>query len=330
MMLVYYIAIAVDSNIYSHHVLVVLNYILKAIISIPIWWILFSKLAHISLWKKLIIHLFLLPFFTIVWMYTYYELCDILGLYRLTGSRKIWDVYITSLFYIIQFGNLHVLDYYKKWQKREVENALLKQLAVESELSALKAQLNPHFLYNVFNTINASVPASQESTRVMIAKLSDLFRYQLKASRNKLVTIKEEIDFVDKYLELEKQRFGERLNYQIDVDSEIVSYKIPPIILQPIVENAIKHGISPLIQGGEVHVRLSRKKEAIEVEVRDTGKGVEAVDKVELLKKGVGLSNTHERLEKLYGSELYFVDNYPQGLVVHFLIPIEPFTLNKV
>src|SRR5690606_10526197 len=99
---------------------------------------------------------------------------------------------------------------------------------LKSELSAIKAQLNPHFLYNIFNTISASVPSENEKTRHMIAELSDLFRYQLKASQTELVPLKDELDFVKKYLDLEKERFEERLEIEISVDDSILNDMVPP------------------------------------------------------------------------------------------------------
>ncbi|MEL7124217.1 MAG: histidine kinase, partial [Bacteroidota bacterium] len=175
-----------------------------------------------------------------------------------------------------------------------------------------------HFLYNVFNTISASVPPQQEKTREMIAQLSDLFRYQLKASSSELVTLGEELDFVTIYLELEKARFEDRLKIKIDVPENLRKEMIPPMILQPLIENSIKHGISSLIKGGEVSIRIHKLNGVIYFEVADTGVGVE--DKTNLFDKGIGLTNTKLRLEKIYGSEMIFSDNQPQGLKIQFAI----------
>ena len=189
---------------------------------------------------------------------------------------------------------------------------------MQSELTALKAQLNPHFLYNVFNTINASIPAKAEKTRNMIAQLSDLFRYQLKASKEEWVTVKEEIDFVTKYLDLEKERFGKRLIYEISIGKGLKETLIPPLIIQPIVENAVKHGMSPLITGGAIHIDIRKEEEELRVTIRDTGVGIEKGAAGEIWTKGVGLSNTNQRLEKMYGKGLDIADNEPNGLIVKF------------
>ena len=183
-------------------------------------------------------------------------------------------------------------------------------------MSALKAQLNPHFLYNVFNTINASVPPDMENTREMIASLSDLFRYQLKASIEDLVPLKDEIEFIRKYLELEKLRFDSRLQFEIIVPYEIESVSIPPMILQPLVENAVKHGLSPLIEGGKVKVEVKKSNNILHFSVSDSGIGIKCFDGI--FEKGIGLGNTQQRLNKMYHSKLTLTQNHPRGLIVSF------------
>ncbi|OEK04046.1 sensor histidine kinase [Roseivirga misakiensis] len=316
----YFIAIAIDNGTNPNYLTITLNFSLKAILTLPIWFLLFKQLDDQPLWKKVLIHLIVLPLFAVVWAKVYYPLCEELGLFYVKGARQIWDYYITGLFYIIQFGIFHIYDYYSKMRTKDLVIAEQNQMRLQSELSALKAQLNPHFLYNVFNTINASIPPSAEKTRNMIAKLSDLFRYQLKASRAELVPLRDELEFVTKYLDLEKERFGNRLSYKISVDEDIQSALIPPLIIQPIVENSVKHGISPLITGGEMMVSIRKGAEGLQVEVSDTGSGIDLESKEDVFTKGVGLSNTHERLEKMYGHGLELSHNEPSGLVVRFSV----------
>jgi len=300
----------------------IINYVLKALLTLPLLWLFFKKLASHSIWKKGWLHFIAMPIFTFIWIKIYYLLCDHFGLFRLQGQREIWDVYLTVLFYAIQFGIFHVYAYSRELRVQELLSAELKRLNAESELSALKAQLNPHFLYNVFNTINSAIPTTAKSARNMVNELSDLFRYQLKASREELVPLKEEIEFVRKYLDLEKERFAERLKYEINVDEEITEELIPPVILQPIVENAIKHGLSSLIEGGVIKIAVHRHNGMLQFSICDTGKGIGSKSKEELLKKGVGLSNTNERLLKTYNTSLDLTNNIPQGLCVNFSIPL--------
>ncbi len=320
---VYYIALVLDTGWWYYQLKGVgLNHLIKGLLTIPIWWLIFRKYESIAFWKKLLIHLVALPLFVILWMWIYYMICDHLGMRRAQGSRLIWDGYITALFYIVQFGFFHLVDYYKKLKEQQLLATQLSKLNLQSELSALKAQLNPHFLYNVFNTINAAIPTSAKNARDMVNKLSDLFRYQLKASREELVMVREELEFVEKYLDLEKERFGDRLLFEINVEEEILDAKIPPMLIQPIIENSVKHGISPLIEGGKISIYIRRVNKSLEIVVHDTGAGIGDQQKENLLKRGVGLSNTNERLQKMYGSGIELINNTPKGLSVTFALPI--------
>jgi sensor histidine kinase YesM len=295
-----------------------IDYLLKAIITYPIWFLIFKALKNWKLRDRILLHIFLLPAFVLVWQQIYYVVCDWIGWGHLRGVARAWDIYIPALFYALQFGIFHAYNYYLDNQRKLKLEGELRMAALKSELSAIKAQLNPHFLYNVFNTISASVPAKNERTRRMIAELSDLFRYQLKASQVETVPLHEELEFVNKYLELEKERFEDRLNIQFDVDQDIMNEQIPPMLLQPLVENSIKHGLSSLIEGGSVFVRIKRKQDKLFFEISDTGVGVK--DKEAVFDKGIGLTNTKLRLEKLYQSTLKLSDNNPRGLKISFEI----------
>ena len=245
-----------------------------------------------------------------------YAFIDAIGAHRFRGPGTIWDWYIPSLFMTIQFGCLFGYRYFKENQKKIKLEAELRNAALKSELSAIKAQLNPHFLYNIFNTISASVPSGNEKTRHLIAELSDLFRYQLKASQTELVPLKDELDFVKKYLDLEKERFQERLEIEINVDGSVLNEMVPPMLLQPLVENSVKHGLASLIDGGKITIAIQKRKNKLHFEISDSGVGIG--DKAEAFEKGIGLNNTRLRLEKMYDSTLQLSDNYPQGLKISF------------
>lgn len=295
-----------------------LDYFLKLLLTIPIWWLLFRKLRHWKIKNRLLLHIIFLPLFVYGWQQTYYAISDSLGWGHLRGIFAIWDIYIPGLFYVLQFGILHAYNYFRENQRKLRLEGELRQAALKSELSAIKAQLNPHFLYNIFNTINASVPPKQEKTRKLIAELSDLFRYQLQASRTEFVALEEELAFVKKYLDLEKERFGDRLSINIRVAEEALIEKVPPMILQPLVENSIKHGLATLIEGGSIDIDIRKKDGKLCFVISDTGVGIE--DKQEALNSGVGLSNTRLRLEKMYQSKLHLLDNTPKGLKIEFSI----------
>ena len=295
-----------------------LQYTFMLVATVIVWIFIFRICKHWKLKYRLLLHIVGLPFFLLFAWKLFYAFCDSMGFWHMTGTGQIWDIYIPALIYLIQFLLFHAYEYYIINQRKLQYEIELKNSALKSELSAIKAQLNPHFLYNVFNTINASVPKEMEETREMIAELSDLFRYQLKASREDFVTLEEELGFVNKYLKLEQKRFEDRLQINVDVPSNLLSRKIPPMILQPLVENSIKHGISPLVRGGKVDIIVRELNDKLIFEINDTGVGVK--NKEAIFNLGVGLSNTQKRLQKMYQSTIRVSDNLPSGLKVTFEI----------
>ncbi|MEN1783652.1 MAG: histidine kinase [Bacteroidota bacterium] len=295
-----------------------LQYGILFLFTVPIWYLIFIRLKHWKLPLRLILHILFLPIFILVAQRVYYWASESLGWGHLRGAGQVWDLYIPGLFYLIQFGIFHAYEHYRLAQKKLRMEGALRQAALKSELAAIKAQLNPHFLYNVFNTINASVPPKQEKTRQLIATLSDLFRYQLKASQKELVPLREELEFVQNYLELEKARFEERLAVAIHVPETILNERIPPMLLQPLVENAVKHGISNALEGGTISISIFRDGPLLKFEIADTGIGVK--DKNSLFGSGIGLSNTQLRLQKMYQSHLEILDNEPRGLKIRFAL----------
>ena len=297
-----------------------LDYLLKFIITVPIWFLIFRFFRSKTLLFRLLIHVVTLPIFILGWQKLYYFFLESLHFSHLRGSPEIWDIYIPGLFYCIQFGVLHAFEYYNDNLEQQKIQSQLRELSLKNELSALKSQLNPHFLYNVFNTINASVPKELENTRKMIATLADMFRYQLQASQSDFVTIREEINFVKQYLELEKARFESRLRIKINIPNDIYGLKIPPMIIQPLVENAVKHGISSLIEGGDVLIEINKTNNKLHFIIADTGIGID--DKTRVFGKGIGLTNIRLILEKTYGSTLRLSDNLPKGLKIEFEINI--------
>lgn len=291
-------------------------YFFNLIASIIIWFLGIYLLKNKSFKVKITTVFILIPLITYVFRAIRYSIVDSYEYGRLTGSGTVWDLYIPVLFLLLQFGFYFAYSYFKETQEKlKLENEL-RQAALKSELAAIKAQLNPHFLYNVFNTINASIPAENEKTRHMIAQLSDLFRYQLKATKEDFVTIAEELEFVTNYLELEKARFEERLQIKIDVEQNLLEEKIPPMLLQPIVENAIKHGLSSIIEGGKISISIHKENGKLHFEIADTGVGI--LDKTTIFNQGIGLTNTQLRLKKNYNSTLEFLDNEPKGLKIKF------------
>lgn len=204
------------------------------------------------------------------------------------------------------------------------EVAELREQALQAELRALKAQIQPHFLFNALNHVNASIPAEQESARELIAQLADTFRYALDATRADLVPLGKELSFLRDYLQIEQHRFSSRLKIQIDAPESIHACRIPPMLLQPIVENAVKHGIGPCIEGGSVTIRCAKVRNKLRFTVSDNGAGYDGALEQIMNGSGVGLRNTALRLEKLYNEPLHVERNPGGGLVFMFDIPLNP------
>jgi signal transduction histidine kinase len=301
-----------------------LDYSLKLLLTGFFWWIVFVKMRHLPLFLRLGAHVAGAPAFTFLWQAIYYAVCEALGLGHLEGPGSTWDIYIPMLFYILQFGIFHVYESYHTITEQQRREAALRESALKSELAALRSQLNPHFLYNAFNAINASLPAAEERSRELIAELSDMFRYVLSAMRRDLVPVKEEMAFVKKYLHLEQARFGERLQFVLDIDPAAESLLLPPLLIQPLVENAVKHGIGPKMEGGSVQVRIWVEHQHIGVRVADTGLGFHSGPPGQK-GEGVGLDNTRLRLLKMYGEPLFIHENSPTGTQVTFSIPINEY-----
>jgi LytS/YehU family sensor histidine kinase len=197
-----------------------------------------------------------------------------------------------------------------------------KRLADHSDVQVLKAQIQPHFLFNTLNRINASIPPQQEQTRELISKLADTFRYALQATKEDEVLLCEELHFIKTYLELEKERFGERLQVQIDASEEVMQAKIAPMLLQPLIENAVVHGVGPAVNGGCIKIQCRLLDNKLQVCISNTG--ARYIGPVEWLMegKGVGLRNTMLRLEKIYNESMHIEKNAAGCLRFTFSVPL--------
>lgn len=198
----------------------------------------------------------------------------------------------------------------------------LEDKALQAELQALKAQIQPHFLFNALNRVNASIPAEQEAARELIARLADTFRYALDSTRTDLVPLGQELSFLRDYLNIEQHRFASRLQVHIDAPASLYPLKIPPMLLQPIVENAVKHGIGPCVNGGAVSIRCTLHRNKLRLSVCDNGAGFDGPLEQIMNGSGIGLRNTALRLEKLYNEPLKVERNPSGGLQFMFDIPI--------
>lgn len=305
----------------TYFISALLDFTVKGFCTWPVWYFIFRTYQTEYRWKRYLWHFVFGPLWVISFIKIYYFFCDYFDIYHLKGNAVVWDIYYPFMFYVIQFGTFHLYDETRRSAQQVKRSLELREIALRSELTALKAQLNPHFLYNVFNTINASLPPKEEYTRELIAKLADLFRYQLKASRKSLVPLEHEIDFIQTYLELEEARYKERLSVKWEVDQSLLGVHIPPMLLQPLVENAIRHGIAPKIEGGTICIRIKRQEDRIQLNIIDDGIGFPPDWQKNT--DGFGLGNTRKILNRLYGEKLDILELSDGGTRVCFSLPIK-------
>jgi two-component system LytT family sensor kinase len=226
------------------------------------------------------------------------------------------------LTYCVLLLAYYVVRYYRMYRERELRTSQLESGLAQARLEALRMQLHPHFLFNTLNSISTLMHRDVEAADDMVAALSDLLRVALDRSAAQEVTLKEELDILRRYLDIEQIRFGDRLNARIDVPPECLDALVPNLILQPLVENAIRHGIDPRTQPGAVYVQAQRNDGRLEIVVSDDGEGVpEGI----ALREGVGLANTRARLAQLYSERqslsIQSGRNGQQGFTVSLTIP---------
>ena len=204
------------------------------------------------------------------------------------------------------------LDYQSDLKDREVRAAELERLLSEARLETLRTQLDPHFLFNTLNSISAYVESAPREARLMIERLGDLLRLSLEHASEQEIPLERELTFVDRYIQLQLVRFADRLDVQMRVDPDVTAAAVPTFILQPLIENAIRHGVARLTTPGFIELTAWRSSERLHLRVRDNGPGLPpgwTLDR----HAGIGLGNTRARLEHLYGRGEYTLEVGPDG-----------------
>jgi two-component system, LytTR family, sensor kinase len=220
----------------------------------------------------------------------------------------------------------YAFRYYWQYREGQLRTLQLEAQLSQAQLEALKMQLHPHFLFNTLHSISALLRKDTEAARRMITRLGDFLRLTLENSGAQEVSLQQEMEFLRCYLEIERIRFQDRLVTRMDVSPQVLDAKVPNLILQPIVENAIRHGINPRSTPGIIEIQAKPHNGALRIQVRDNGPGLPAHRSSEILfRKGLGLRNTETRLERLYGAaHLFDLANDPEGgLVVTLEIPFK-------
>ena len=225
--------------------------------------------------------------------------------------------------YLFLIGLAYALAYRRESEARALNTSQLETRLVEAQLQALQRQLHPHFLFNTLNTVSGLIRTDPDAADTMIDRLGDLLRMTLHKSGIQEVSLKEELDVLGKYVEIERTRFGNRLTVEMRVQPETLDVQVPSLVLQPLVENAIRHGIAPNAGPGWIAVYAQRDNDDLVLQVLDNGDGLPP-DRLMAMNRGVGLDNTRARLEHLYRDRFEFTfSNLERGFCVTIRIPFE-------
>ena len=225
--------------------------------------------------------------------------------------------------YLFLIGLAWALAYRHESEARALNTSQLETRLVEAQLQALQRQLHPHFLFNTLNTVSGLIRTDPDGADRMIDRLGDLLRMTLHKSGIQEVSLKEELDVLEKYVEIERTRFGNRLTIDMQVQPETLDAQVPSLVLQPLVENAIRHGIAPNARPGWIAVHAERDNHELVLQVLDNGDGLPP-DRLMALNRGVGLDNTRARLAHLYRDRFEFAfSNLERGFCVTIRIPFD-------
>ncbi len=216
--------------------------------------------------------------------------------------------------------------------KIALREAALQQLAAEKQLTEthlklLQAQIEPHFLFNTLSNILSLIDDEPQQAKTMLENLTQYLRASLKRTRQEQTTLGDELELLHTYLNIYTIRMGERLRYRIEVPKTLHALSLPPLLLQPLVENAIKHGLAPQLEGGTIHISAFAKKDRLDISIVDTGKGFQ-----EQQGTGMGLNNVKARLQAIYGNQAKIIirQNTPCGVQVNLSIPLDLLQASKL
>ena len=255
------------------------------------------------------------------------QVAEIGGFLAVTLRLFIRNWFVDLPTYCFLLSSIYVVDFYRRFRAEQLKSSELKAALATSQLNALKMQIHPHFLFNTLNSISALMHKDVQAADKMVARLGDFLRMTLENSGDREVSLKQEMDFVGHYLEIESVRFQDRLVVKMNIDPETLAARVPNLILQPIVENAIKHGISQQESVESLIISSERHGDRLQIRVEDSGPGLQPSNENGKGSKpiGIGLANTRARLAHLYEENYRFeIKNaVPHGVIVTLEIPFE-------
>jgi sensor histidine kinase YesM len=244
-------------------------------------------------------------------------------------ERSFWSAYVdwmlptylefAVLTYFAILGLVYAFEYYRRYVTGVVHASRLETELAKAQLLALRTQLQPHFLFNTLHAISSLMDEDVRAARRMIARLADLLRSTLDTTDQQEITLLRELETLELYLDIERERFSDRLRVDLEVHPETLEARVPNLILQPLVENAVRHGIAPLHEGGRITVSAARTEDRLVLAVEDDGAGIRDGQP----REGVGLRNTRARLARLYPEGYELVIDQPRdgGFRIRIEIP---------
>ena len=214
----------------------------------------------------------------------------------------------------------------KVWNNTRTEVKLEEQerLLMQARLEALTSQINPHFLFNTLNSVSALIRTDPQEARVVVLKLSRILRRRLRQN-DAFASLRDELQFINDYLSIEMTRFGEKLRFEERIDPETLDMLVPSMLLQPLVENSIKHGLASKVEGGLITIETHKLESGLQLIVQDDGIGIPGERLATLLSEGIGVSNVTERLKVLFGSQYKMSIDSQAGQGTRIVIEVPEF-----
>ena len=283
---------------------------LFAVLAIPAIWLAGRFNLAGPHWRlRLALHVVAGAVFSLLWILLRTVLAQLVV--PLRGAERAFDellryvlvatFFFNMLVYWVAVTGTHAVAYYRSFRERERRVLELESRLTSARLQALQMQLNPHFLFNALNGIGTLMYRDVDAADRMLVRLADLLRHALDRGEEQLVPLRDELAFLDRYLSLEQMRFGDRLAVERDIDPDTLALAVPNLILQPLVENAIQHGLEPQVRPGTIRLTSRRADDGrLVLEVRDDGRGLPTGTPT---REGIGLSNSRARLGQLYGDD---------------------------
>ena len=270
---------------------------------LSIWFVVrFTGLEVKNLWNALVNHLAAASLLISLWLYISFSLSALvlgqpIDIRAAAPSEISWRAGLGTVYYILIALNYYLLIFYQNFREKEVSELEMKSLLKESELSMLKAQLNPHFIFNSLNSISALTLTRPEDAHEMIVKLSTFLRHTIGQPETELVSIRKEIDTISLYLDIEKSRFGEKLQVKINgLETLPETTRLPNLILQPLIENAVKYGVYELLDISLITIDLQLDDHLLLIKITN-----DRAERAGAMKgKGIGLKNVRRRLQYIY------------------------------